>query len=761
MTLFRFTSPIFKQAKLTKAMLLAGSGMLLSQIASPVLAQAEERLTLEEVTVTARKREESLQDVPIAITAVTETQLDERGVAELIDLTKSVPNFTFNGNGSTLSAIGIRGIVAATRNIGFESGMGVYVDQVYVGRPSAFNQNLDDIQQVEVLRGPQGTLFGRNTIGGAVNITTKTPGNELESKVKLTAGNYNRLNASGYISGPIVEDKVYAKASLYSMQRDGFVDNAFDNSKLSNEDRIGYRVSLRFTPTENLDITVSADDMEERTARAFTQWTGTDITSPVYGLYNVALAENPATALVPNLTSQDFRPAENRDLSGQSVKAILELESGARIVSITSQRDTDFLLIADDDAIPAYLSHTTFNDESDLFTQELRWESATDDSYDYLFGIFYQDSDASASRSTLIATPPPIQGISGFTNGAGFEVGAEGCICSESTVETESFAAFVSGNYRFTERLSLALGLRYTEEEKSLVFDQTNTAFTGHPNISARPSIDDSGVSGNISLSYATENVSYYASVGRGFKSGGFNPDIVPNDEIGFDEETVISYEIGAKSTLADGRVGLNAALFFTDYHDQQVQRLGSSSSGGTGFQISNADSEITGAELEITALATERLELGLSLGLMDTEYTDFDECSTTANNSVIDGQLIQIDCAGNKLSYVPDLTYNLSAKYVLPLESADLIIRGEYSYKDDVYSEPGNFERTHVSDTDTINLRLSLLGAGGKWEVSAWGKNIGNNEDEQFSWYIPAFQSAYSSYSIGSEYGVDLVYKF
>ena len=127
--------------------------------------------------------------------------------------------------------------------------------------------------------------------------------------------------------------------------------------------------------------------------------------------------------------------------------------------------------------------------------------------------------------------------------------------------ETESWAVFAQGTFEITDSLRVTGGLRYTEEEKSLVFDQTNTAFTGHPNISARPSIDDSGVSGNISLSYATENVSYYASVGRGFKSGGFNPDIVPNDEIGFDEETVISYEIGAKSTLVDGRVGLNLSL--------------------------------------------------------------------------------------------------------------------------------------------------------------------------------------------------------
>ena len=754
-------SPHAEKHRTGKAVTLVTVALLLS-MQTPGTALAEEGKEaglLEEIVVTARKREESLQDVPIAITAVTESGLTEKGVAEIIDLTQTVANFTFNGNGSALSAIGIRGIVAATRNIGFESGIGVYIDQVYVGRPSAFNQNLDDIQQVEVLRGPQGTLFGRNTIGGAVNITTKTPGNELEGKVKITGGNLNRFNASGFVSGPIVEDKVYGKVSLYSIRRDGFIDNAYDNSKLSDEDRKGYRASLRFTPTENLAITLSADDMEESTNRMFTQYTATDATSPLFGLYNLVLAGDPSTALAPNRTSQNFRPAENRDLSGQSLRAVWDFESGARLVSITSQRDTDFLLIADDDASPLFLSHTSFADDSELFTQELRWESAANETYDYLFGLYYQDSDASANRSTRIGTPLPLVGI---TNGAGFVVGAEGCICSRSSVVSESFAVFASGNYRFSEQWSMALGLRYTEEEKSLVFDQTNTAFTMHPNINTRPGIDDSGISGNLSLSYAMENITYFASIGRGFKSGGFNPDIVPNDQISFDEESVWSYELGVKSIVAGGRVRLNASAFFTDYQDQQVQRLGSSPIGGTGFQISNADSEITGAELEITALPAENLELGLSLGLMDTEYTGFDKCSTTEDNATdAMGALIQLDCAGNKLSYVPDISYSFSAKYTLPLGFADLIARAEYNYKDEVHSEPGNFDRTFVDGYDRINLRLSLIGESGAWEVSAWGKNIGDDENEQFSWYIPSFQTVYSSYSIGIEYGVDLIFNF
>lgn len=734
--------------------------LLSTQTPTALLAQEGARTgLLEEIVVTARKREESLQDVPISITAVTDSQLDEKGASEIIDLTKTVPNFTFNGNGSTLSAIGIRGIIAATRNIGFESGIGVYIDQVYVGRPAAFNQNLDDIQQVEVLRGPQGTLFGRNTIGGAVNITTKTPGDELNGKIKLSAGNFSRFNASGYLSGPIIKDSFYAKASLYSIQRDGFVVNAFDNSKLSDEDRAGYRISLRFMPGDYFDITLSVDDMKERTDRMFTQWTQTDTSSPVFGLYNFALAGNPAVARIPNLTSQDFRPLENRDLSGQSLKVVWNPSSGARLVSITSSRDTDFLLIADDDTSPAFLSHTTFNDTSQLFTQELRWESAASDTYDYLLGFYYQNSDAAARRSTRVGTPPPLLGI---TNGAGFVVGTEGCVCSRSSVESESYAVFASGNYRFSGNWSLALGLRYTSEEKSLSFRQTNTSFTRHPNIDTHPGIDDSGLSGNLSATYATDSVTYFLSVARGFKSGGFNPDIVPNDQISFDEERVWSYEAGLKSILADGRARLNASIFFTDYQDQQVQRLGSSPIGGTGFQISNADSEIQGAEFEVTALPSDHLELGLSLGLISTEYTAFSECSTTPDNARdADGRLIQLDCAGNELSYVPKLTYSFSAKYTLPMGFANLIARAEYNYKDDVYSEPGNFQRTFVDDYDNLNMRLSLLAKNDSWEVSAWGKNIDNDENEQFSWYVPAFGTAYSSYSIGSEYGVEFIYRF
>lgn len=758
--------PHLKKNRITRAMALVGAVIFISaQAPNYLMAQevtqeaGQKEVLLEKIVVTARKREESIQEVPISISAFGEGELEARGTSELTDLTDSVPNFTFNGGGNTLSAIGIRGIVAATRNIGFESGIGVYIDQVYAGRPSAFNQNLDDISQVEVLRGPQGTLFGRNTIGGAVNITTKTPGEDLEGKFKLTAGNYNRLNASAFISGPLIEDTLFAKASLYTVTRDGFVDNAFDDTKLSDEDRQGYRFSIRYTPTENLDITFSADDMEERTNRAFSQWQDTDVTSPVYGLYNFALAGSPATALEPNQTSQDFEPAENRDLSGQSLKVIYEFDSGAQFVSITSKRDTDFLLIADDDASPVFLSHTTFNDTSEIFTQELRFESASNDKYDYLAGLYYQDSDASANRSTLIGTPPPLVGS---TNGAGFLVGLDGCLCSQSTVESESFAIFASGNYRFTDELTLALGLRYTEEDKSLVFNQTNTTFTAHPDVSAVPSIEDSGMSGNISLSYSANDMTYYASIGKGFKSGGFNPDIVPNDDISFDKETVISYELGVKSTLLDHRLRINAAVFFTDYSDQQVQRLGSSPTGGTGFQISNADSEITGAELEVTALASENLELSLSVGLMDTEYTDFDDCSTTPDNATDEnGQFIQIDCKGNKLSYVPDTSYNIAAIYTVPMDFADLIARVEYSYKDDTFSEPGNFERTLVPNSDSINFRLSLLGNDVAWEVSAWGKNIGDNEDELFSWYIPAFQSSYSSFSIGAEYGIDLIYNF
>lgn len=726
---------------------------------------------IDTIVITARKRSESLQEVPIAVTAVTEAQLDRTGSTEIVDLANSVPNFTFNGSGNTLAATGIRGIVAATRNIGFESGMGVYIDEVYVGRPSAFNQNLDDVQQVEVLRGPQGTLYGRNTIAGAINITTKEPTNELEGRLKATVGDRERFNVSGFVSGPIIEDVLRAKLSLYSVQREGYVENAFDDSLLNDEDRQGYRASLYFTPTENLEFVLSADDMRERTNRTFTVFRQTDVTSPLAGLYNVVLADDPCCQGVPNLTSQDGDPREDRDLSGQSLRATYELDSGYSIISISSFRQTDFEIVADDDATPLPTSLSTFADESDLFTQELRIESPADRRFSYVAGLYYQDTESSASRQTAIATPAPFSGIPNFTNGAGFPITDAdgniiepiGAISSSASVEAESYAVFGSLDFDLTDQLTTTFGLRYTSEEKSLDFVQTNTSFTGQPNVVATPSIDDEGVSGNLSLAYQlNDQVNVYGSFARGFKSGGFNPDIVPNDDIAFGEETVDTFEIGVKSQLLDNRLRLNSAVFFSDYKDQQVQRLGTSPVGGTGFQITNADSEILGFELEATAILFENLQIGGSLGLLDHEYTEFADCSATEDNQLDEnGQFILLDCTGNELSYVPDVTYSINGEYTIPANIGDFFVRAEYNFKGEHFSEPGNFERTAIPDADITNVRIGFSDRGGRFELAAFGRNVADNENLQFSWYIPAFQTSYQSFGIGSEYGVDLIVNF
>ncbi|MBL4640054.1 MAG: TonB-dependent receptor, partial [Kordiimonadaceae bacterium] len=689
-------------------------------------------------------------------------------------LTQSVPNFAHNGNGSTLSATGIRGIVAATRNIGFESGMGVYIDEIYVGRPSAFNQNLDDIQQLEVLRGPQGTLFGRNTIAGAVNITTKKPSEEFEGRLKATVGDRGRANVSGFLSGPIISDKLYGKVSLYTVNRNGFVENAFDDENLSNEDRQGYRVSLVFQPSDTLEVTLSADDMKERTNRLFTQFRSVDPTSPLAGLYGAAFAGNPcclAAGVVPNLTSQDAGPTENRDLSGQSLKVVWDLNSGHTITSISSRRETDFLLVADDDTTPVLVSHSTFRDTSDLFTQELRLNSVDDDTFNYVVGLYYQNTDSSSTRATTIGTPGVFAGFPNFTNGAGVAITDAdgniivpiGAIDSQATVKSESFAAFGSLNYSVSEAVTATVGLRYTSEDKSLVFAQQNGTFTGHPTVNASPEIEDSGLSGNISFRYAfDEGSNLYASFARGFKSGGFNPDIVPNDDIVFGEEIAHTFEIGLKSTWMDSRIRLNAAAFYTDYKDQQVQRLGVSSAGGTGFQITNADSKILGGEIELRAMPFENFEFGFTLGLLDHEYKGFGNCSTTEDTQVdVGGQFVLIDCTGNKLSYVPDVTYNLMAQYTLPTSFGEFFARVDHGYKGSSFSEPGNFARTFIPSSNKTDIRVGYLSEDGLFEVSAWGKNIGDNEDLQFSWYIPSFQASYQSFSIGSEYGIDFILNF
>ncbi|HVW69602.1 MAG TPA: TonB-dependent receptor plug domain-containing protein, partial [Steroidobacteraceae bacterium] len=367
-------------------------------IAQAALAQAPPGdAGLEEIVVTARKRSENAQDVPIAVTTVSETKLRELGANTMAELVAHVPNFDWDPVGlNSLSSWGLRGIVDQSRNAGQESGLGFYVDGVYVGRPASFNAALDDIEQIEVLRGPQGSLYGRNTIAGAVNITTRKPTNDLQYSADINVGNYDRRDGSVAISGPLIPGVLTAKLSAFSQENDGYIRNIADGRSLMNENRAGGRGALYWTPTDNLEVQLAADASHEDHRTAF------------------GLAADPQlAAAVPNwyfpdrfTTNQNDPDFEKIDAGGGSLTVNYTLPAGLLLTSITADRINNFNLDNDDDAGPITLTHSHFIDKSDMFSQELRLTSPQGGTLDYVAGLYYMNETVRSNRHTAVVPAP-------------------------------------------------------------------------------------------------------------------------------------------------------------------------------------------------------------------------------------------------------------------------------------------------------------------------------------------------------------------
>ncbi|MBN7796167.1 TonB-dependent receptor [Parahaliea mediterranea] len=721
---------------------------------------------LEEVVVTARKREERLQDIPIAVTALAENDLIQRGVTGVAELSKSVPNFTVDSQ-SSVGGMGMRGIVNVTRNIGFESGMGVYVDEVYVGRPAAFNKNLVDIAQVEVLRGPQGTLFGRNTIAGAINITTKNPGDELEGNIRTTFANHDSSRISAAVSGPIIENTLYGRLSvLLDNREDDYIENSAGPDIGSVRER-GFRGKLRWVPRDDLEIALTVDS------------TTTEGASNVFELSEIGPEAPPGFSIPtpemrqPNVTQQDFMSRDDRDTRSGSLRGIWDIADDLTLVSVTAYNEVNFEVLSDNDSRGVSLSHSSFNDDSRQFSQEFRLQGVLSERWDYTAGLFYLDQKASAERSSTATAPMnPLTGdpltraqlgpffplfVVGETNNAGNTVAPIGNISSSAEVRTEALAIFASSDFDLAENLTLNTGLRYTKEEKSLDFIQDNTSFTLHPDVVSRPGIDDGAWSGNLSLTYILDQTTLYGSISRGYKSGGFNPDIVPSgDEIVFDSETVWSYEAGLKAELADGRARVNAAVFLTDYDDLQVQRL-AYTPVGKGFAITNADqAEIWGVELEALFVPVNGLTLGASIGYTDPIYKEFKECASGPGGSNA------IDCDGNQLNNASKLNASAAVQYLFSIgDPGQVYVRADWSYRDEVFIEPTNTGRTRVDSRELVDARAGFYSSDQKWELAIWGKNLADKEYVHTVFYIPTFDITSSLFDIGRTYGVDIFYNF
>lgn len=663
------------------------------------------------IVVTAQKRQQQAIDVPLSVTAFSESNLAMSGAVDLEDLQYSMPNVSVTNEFQTVTPkFSIRGISSNTRNIGFESGLSVYIDGVYTGRPASQSFDLTDVTQIEVLRGPQGTLYGKNNTAGAINIMTRRPSDTFEYNFLAEVGSFELARFAGGVSGPLNET-ISAKAALYSTQRGGTVLNVFDGTELNDIDSLGGRVGFYFTPSPTLDVSFTVDAFRDQRARSFPE--------PIAG----QTAETPGFRTV----NIDLNGREDRESGGLNLTLSKTFEGGLELTSITGRRMTrmDNQFIDNDDTPASVITVDGWVEDADQFSQEIRLTSPVGEVFDWIAGVYYFEQTASSARPVTVF-------------GFGLNSTAE--------VESRSYAAFGQANWRPIENLTLTGGLRFTHEDKDLRnFVQTAPIlFPTFGPLSA--SISDEDVSPMVSAVYAvSDNVNVYGTVSRGFKSGGFNADYIDDPALlSFDSESVTNYEMGVKGDLIDGRLRFAAAAFQMQYEDLQVLSL---SQAFAGFFIQNAaEATINGFELELDAVVSDNLEVRGSLGLLDATYDSF----ANAQGG---------DFSGNNLPDAPSVTANISARYAHEFQGGgSLFAYGEWSFRDQRFAESSNIPlTTSVESSSLLNGRVGYASPDSRWELSLWGKNLADDDYEVFRFANPLSGQLSATYNDPLTYGVTL----
>lgn len=721
-----------------KRRLLSGAATAVLAGAACGAAMAEEGR--DEIIVSARKSEERLQDVPASISVVSKEQMKEQGVAEIRDLQYAIPNFSMNGADTSVQpSITLRGINVDQRSVGIEAGYGVYIDGVIAGRVSALNQDVLDIERVEVLRGPQGTLFGRNTIAGAINIVTSTPGDELRFGVTGEAGNYDMWRGSGYVSGPIAPGLLYGKASVSVTKRDGFVDNVTTGDTPENEDRWSARGGLRFTPAPNFTISLSGDYLNRDRISYLNEILEE---APNGGTPPGFLDAFPGVAPGIRTINANRDRREDQESGGGSATVEWALSEALTLTSVTAYRESESVYGSDYDNRAADFSQFNLSLDEEGFSQEVRLATNRIGNIRFLVGGYYFDGSSSQEQAIVTGADAPLLGFP-----ADFAVSS-----NEGTVDTTTYAAFANGDWYVTDRLTLNAGVRYTHEKKDLLFSIADL-FTPFVVVDYTDELSSDDISPTVSAIYAlTPDLNVYGTVSQGFKSGGWNAEFVTNLDIAFDEEKVTNYEIGFKGAWLDGALRANLAAFYLDYRDLQVTQTDPNTNRP--FTTNAGQAESLGAELELAAEPFEGLTFDLGVGYAHATYKDYTLGS------------VQYD--GNRLVNSPLWTLNASAMYRTPLPAlgADGYLRFDFGYRSMSYDSAANLMTRMTPANQNLNARLGIR--RGKAELSVFADNILDREqyrnffsgDTLIAGVIPATLTT-ANYTPPRTYGVRISFDY
>ena len=639
-----------------------------------------------EVTVQARKRPEPLESLPISVSHFGGADIAGGGASSLADLTSAVPNMTLGGGlGTSLQGeFGLRGLVSTVRTVGVESGLGIYVDDVLVGRPEAFNVDLFDIETIDVLRGPQGTLFGRNTTTGAILIRTAPPTSGTSARLEADVGTYSYGRVTGFANDELIPDKLFARVSGSFAHRAGFYRNLLDNTRLENLNLGSARLGVRAILSEKLETTARFDVTVDRSKPVFFKTAfGTDA-NQVPGPYD---------------SNRNRQNMLDRDIYGGSLHTIYTFAPGYELHWIAALRRTWYMAALDDDSTSTDQFYSRWSDHVSYVSNELRLSAAPSDRLSTVAGLYYFWQDAKTYRPNLTGAD--------FI----FPSAANRNLLQQGRAITNSYAAYLHVSLALSSVFTVSGGARYTYERKYGEYRQDGLGIFPDINFSGHSA--DHAVTPVAAISAKPfQSVLTYLSVARGFKSGGFNTDFVTTSDLAFGPEHATSIEAGVKFSSPDGKITINGALFHVTYDDLQVAQLVFAD-----VKLTNAgQARSKGVELDVTLRPTDHILFRGDLGYQIGRYTRFVDCLASATGP--------IDCSGNPLKNAPRWTGSVQISYRVPTRlggALDLGLDGNFKSRVsfDVADRPELSEGAYA----LLNAHIGFVGPN--WGLTLWAKNI------------------------------------
>jgi iron complex outermembrane receptor protein len=729
--------------------------------------------------VTAQRREQSLQDVPVSVTAIDGDRIREGGIMNIADVAVETPNFTMTQFNIGEPQYFLRGIGNTNDSAGSDPAVGVFVDDVYIGRTGGTSTDLFDIERIEVIRGPHGTLFGKNVVGGAVSIYTQRPTEEFESRLGLTVGNFEQYMIRGLINGRMT-DKLSGKFSFSRHSRDGYVDNVTDDMDYHDADNNSVRGQLLYTPTDNIDILFGLDYSRDDVAGNCRNVNNLELNDPL----GLAVFYYP---VIEETTGGDIRKCASSAPAGQSREvggALLRIDwsfERSTLTSITAYRESDYKWTEDLAGMP--WGATPFNlidqaeEDANQWSQEFRLTSAGGESFDWLLGAFFMKENVDRAEN--------------FTGAFHFPLAAQGFVLLNGDVTwaqdntTKSYALFGKLDWHINDNFTWSVGGRWAKDKKSIsqaminnedpAFDVGLLTFMGHPDPAVVLGIPANGPGGLIgyivSGSRAALNFPYtaqaseswdkflpstdlswrfhddhllYFSYSKGYKSGAFQSQTTSAEAAvtPLDPEVADNYEVGIKSEFLENRLRVNASVFKMNYDDLQVfQLVGSLLVGG------NAQATSKGVEIDAAWLITEDWILGGNYGYLNAKYDTY--------------ILGQTDLSGNRLPKAPKSTWSLNTTYTAHLSGgSSMDFHAVYAHTGSFYYATNNHPASHEDSYGLLDASITWRSQGDRWMVTLWGRNL-TDEEYRTHMIVSNIAGSVDLWNLPRTYGATVTYNF